>query len=116
MFRRPAVKTIALPLAVVVIVKLILKPLAASAAGNALGFPDMWHDIVVVLAAMPRRFSVWSIFEGTAETPPLHQPCFLRQPSSAPQPHRGLLAGGCIGKMSRLAMLRPMWILLTLWK
>lgn len=53
MFRRPAVKTIALPLAVVVIVKLILKPLAASAAGNALGFPDMWHDIVVVLAAMP---------------------------------------------------------------
>ncbi len=46
-------KTIALPLAVVVIVKLILKPLAASAAGNALGFPDMWHDIVVVLAAMP---------------------------------------------------------------
>lgn len=53
MFRRPTVKTIALPLAVVVMVKLILKPVAASAVGNVMGLPDMWHDIVVVLAAMP---------------------------------------------------------------
>ena len=53
MFRRPAVKSIAIPLAVVILIKLILKPMIASAAGRALGFPDMWRDITVVLAAMP---------------------------------------------------------------
>ena len=53
MFRKPSVRTIALPLAIAVAIKLVLKPLAASVIGNAMGFPDMWHDVVVILAGMP---------------------------------------------------------------
>jgi malate permease and related proteins len=53
MFRRPSVRAIILPLAAVISLKLILKPLVASAAASVLGFPDLWHDVLVILAAMP---------------------------------------------------------------
>lgn len=53
MFRRPSVRAILLPLLIVVAIKLILKPLLAGSAAGALGFPEMWRDILVILAAMP---------------------------------------------------------------
>ena len=53
MFRRPSVRAILLPLFIVVAIKLICKPLLAGSAAGALGFPEMWRDILVILAAMP---------------------------------------------------------------
>ncbi|MBN2588110.1 MAG: AEC family transporter [Candidatus Fermentibacteraceae bacterium] len=53
MFRRPRVRVILLPLAIVVCIKLLLKPLVAGLAASSLGFPEVWHDILVILAAMP---------------------------------------------------------------
>jgi predicted permease len=53
MFRKPGVRAILLPLAIVVCIKLLLKPLVAGLAASSLGFPEMWHDILVILAAMP---------------------------------------------------------------
>ena len=42
-----------LPLAVVVVIKLLLKPLAAGVIAEGLNFPDLWKDVLVLLAAMP---------------------------------------------------------------
>jgi predicted permease len=53
MFRIPALKHIVLPLGIVALVKLLLKPLAAGAAASVLGFPDLWREVLVLLAAMP---------------------------------------------------------------
>jgi predicted permease len=53
MFKWPSLRGILLLLAIVVIIKLLLKPLAAGAAASLLGFPDLWRDVLVLLAAMP---------------------------------------------------------------
>lgn len=53
MFRKPCVKLIILPLAVVILIKLVLKPLTAGVAASSIGYPDMWQEILVILSAMP---------------------------------------------------------------
>jgi hypothetical protein len=53
MFRLPALSSILVPLGIVVLIKLLLKPLAAGAAASLLGFPELWKDVLVLLAAMP---------------------------------------------------------------
>jgi predicted permease len=53
MLRRPRVKVILVPLAVVVFIKLLFKPLLAGFASTSLGFPEMWREVLVILAAMP---------------------------------------------------------------
>jgi len=53
MFKWPSLRGIILPLAIVVAIKLLLKPLLAGLAGSLLGFPGLWRDVLVLLAAMP---------------------------------------------------------------
>jgi predicted permease len=53
MFRVPHPREIALALTIVVAVKLILKPVAAGLLARAFGFPELWEDVLVLLAGMP---------------------------------------------------------------
>ena len=53
MFKVPRVRTILLPLGIVIFIKLILKPLAAGHVAFRIGFPAEWTDVLVILAAMP---------------------------------------------------------------
>jgi predicted permease len=53
MFKMPGLRSILLPLGIVVLIKLLLKPLAAGTAASLLGFPELWKDVLVLLAAMP---------------------------------------------------------------
>lgn len=53
MLRVPSVRAILLPLGIVVLIKLLLKPLAGGLAASVLGFPELWTDVLVLLAAMP---------------------------------------------------------------
>jgi predicted permease len=53
MFKMPKIKTILVPLIVVVLIKLILKPLAANFISIGFGFSQLWREILVILAAMP---------------------------------------------------------------
>ena len=53
MFKKPAVRTILIPLGIVVLLKLILKPLLASQIASWSGFPELWREILVLMAAMP---------------------------------------------------------------
>jgi len=52
-FKLPPVKKIIIPLLIVVLLKLILKPLAGGYFASLLGFPSLWKDIITILAAMP---------------------------------------------------------------
>ena len=53
MFRLPRVRSILVPLGIVILIKLLLKPLAAGLLASLLGFPELWKDVLVLLAAMP---------------------------------------------------------------
>ena len=53
MFRLPHLRKIIASLAIVVILKLILQPLLAGVFASQLGFPDLWKEVLVLLAAMP---------------------------------------------------------------
>lgn len=53
MFKVPDLKTSAAALAVVVAIKLFLKPLGLGVAADALDFPKLWKDVLVILGAMP---------------------------------------------------------------
>ncbi len=53
MFKAPKVRTILVPLGIVILIKLLLKPLAAGSVAALLSFPEQWTDVLVVLAAMP---------------------------------------------------------------
>ncbi len=53
MFRVPKVRTILVPLGIVILIKLLLKPLAAGYVATQLSFPTEWTDVLVILAAMP---------------------------------------------------------------
>jgi hypothetical protein len=53
MLKLPKIREILLPLGIVVAIKLLLKPLAAGVVAGALNFPDLWKDVLVLLAAMP---------------------------------------------------------------
>jgi len=53
MFKFPGFKKIWLPLVIVVSIKLLLKPVIGGYGASLLGFPDLWRDVVIILAAMP---------------------------------------------------------------
>jgi len=53
MFKKPSVRTILIPLGIVIILKLILKPLLAGHLATWFGFPELWREILVLMAAMP---------------------------------------------------------------
>ena len=53
MFKMPKIRQILLPLGVVVLLKLLFKPLLISSFASLLSFPKMWRDVLIVLSAMP---------------------------------------------------------------
>jgi len=53
MLKKIAIRTILLPLSIVILLKLFLKPLLAGFAATQFGFPDMWKQLLVLMAAMP---------------------------------------------------------------
>ncbi len=53
MFKLPSVRGILLPLGIVIFLKLLLKPLAAGFTATLLDFPELWKDVLILLAAMP---------------------------------------------------------------
>jgi len=53
MFKLPNLRLIIVPLIIVILLKLILKPLLAGIFAIHFGFPDLWKDVLVLLAAMP---------------------------------------------------------------
>lgn len=53
MFKFSGFKKIWLALIIVVSIKLLLKPVIGGYGATLLGFPDLWRDVVIILAAMP---------------------------------------------------------------
>lgn len=53
MFQAPHPRQIMVPLTIVVLVKLILKPVMAGLLATRLDFPALWQEVLVLLAAMP---------------------------------------------------------------
>ena len=53
MFRMPPIRKILLALGLVVAIKLLLKPYLAGSLAGLLGFPELWKDLVIILASMP---------------------------------------------------------------
>jgi len=53
MFKMPKVRSIIVALGIVIILKLIFKPVLAGSLASLLGFPKLWKDVLVLLAAMP---------------------------------------------------------------
>jgi len=53
MFRVPHPSKIVIPLTIVILLKLIIKPLLASSLASHFSFPDLWEEVLVLLAAMP---------------------------------------------------------------
>jgi len=53
MFKVPHIKKIIFPLIIVVLIKLLLKPFLAGSSASLLNFPELWKEVLVLLAAMP---------------------------------------------------------------
>ena len=53
MFRLPNVRKILVALGIVIMLKLLFKPLVAGFFASLLGFPTLWKDVLILLAAMP---------------------------------------------------------------
>ncbi len=53
MFKLPSIKKIIIPLIIVVVLKLILKPVLGSCFASITNVQDLWRDVVIILAAMP---------------------------------------------------------------
>jgi len=53
MFRIPDIRKILIPLLIVVIIKLIFKPVSASLLSSLFQFHELWEEVLVLLAAMP---------------------------------------------------------------
>lgn len=52
-FKIPKMSKILVPLIIVVLLKLLIKPVIGGYFATLLGFPDLWRDVVIILAAMP---------------------------------------------------------------
>jgi predicted permease len=53
MFKVPDLRKIAMALVVVVLLKLIFKPVTAGVLSDLFAFPELWKEVIVLLAAMP---------------------------------------------------------------
>ncbi|MDD3814113.1 MAG: AEC family transporter [Desulfocapsaceae bacterium] len=52
MFQLPSLRKILAALTIVILLKLIIKPLLASLLSTQFGFPELWKEVLVLLAAM----------------------------------------------------------------
>lgn len=53
MFKLPSLRKILVALTIVVLLKLLIKPLLAGYLATLFGFPELWKEVLVLLAAMP---------------------------------------------------------------
>lgn len=53
MFKMPNLRKILAALIIVIVLKLLLKPLLAGFLATQCGFPELWKEVLVLLAAMP---------------------------------------------------------------
>ena len=53
MFKLPRLRNILVALSIVILLKLIIKPLIAGFLSTLIGFPELWKEVLVLLAAMP---------------------------------------------------------------
>ena len=53
MFKLPHLREMLVALTIVVLLKLIIKPLIAGSLSTLFGFPELWKEVLVLLAAMP---------------------------------------------------------------
>jgi hypothetical protein len=53
MFKVPKIKVILIPLGIVTALKLFFKPFLAGSISTFLAFPELWKEVLVLLAAMP---------------------------------------------------------------
>jgi predicted permease len=53
MFKLPNLRKILVPLTIVILLKLVSKPLIAGSLATLFGFPELWKEVLVLLAAMP---------------------------------------------------------------
>jgi hypothetical protein len=53
MFRMPHLRSIITALTIVIVIKLMIKPVLADLLATQLGFPELWKEVLVLLAAMP---------------------------------------------------------------
>jgi len=53
MFKLPHLRKIIVPLIIVILLKLIIKPFLAGSLAIQFGFPELWKEVLVLLAAMP---------------------------------------------------------------
>ena len=53
MFKLPQLNKIIAPLIIVILLKLIFKPIIAGSLAIQFGFPELWREVLVLLAAMP---------------------------------------------------------------
>lgn len=53
MFKVPKIKVILIPLGIVIALKLFFKPFLAGSISTFLAFPELWKEVLVLLAAMP---------------------------------------------------------------
>lgn len=53
MFKKPDLRLVGTALAVVIALKLVIKPLLAGSLATLLSFPELWKEVLVLLAAMP---------------------------------------------------------------
>jgi hypothetical protein len=53
MFKLPRLRSILAALTIVILLKLVIKPLLASYFATLFSFPELWKEVLVLLAAMP---------------------------------------------------------------
>jgi predicted permease len=53
MFKLPRLRNMLAALSIVILLKLIIKPLVAGFLSTLIGFPELWKEVLVLLAAMP---------------------------------------------------------------
>ena len=53
MFKLPNLRNILGAITIVILLKLIIKPLIAGSLSSLFGFPELWKEVLVLLAAMP---------------------------------------------------------------
>ncbi len=53
MYKKPKIRLIIIPLLIVISLKLFLKPILGNQLAIAFNFPELWRELLVILAAMP---------------------------------------------------------------
>jgi hypothetical protein len=94
MFKLPHLRKILVALTIVILLKLIIKPLIAGSLATLFGFPELWKEVLVLLAAMP---------------PAVLGAVFLRRYGGDASLASALLLGGTI--VSCVSLLAVFWLI-----